>query len=88
MEKRPLSPRKIINVKGKLHYNESRQAWSNLLLKNELINEFPALKEKRSAFSYELMFCRTIEDLNKLIKKYAKNDEIVPLMLFLYKESD
>lgn len=87
MEKKPLAPRKIINVKGKLHYNESRQAWSNLLLKNELINEFPALKEKRSAFSYEVMFCRTIEDLKNLIKKYAKDEEIVPLLLWLYKEN-
>ena len=34
-----LSLRKIINVKGKIHYNESKQAWGNLLLKNELINE-------------------------------------------------
>jgi len=87
MEKKPLQPRKIINVKGKIHYNESKQAWSNIKLKRELINEFPQLKEKRSAFSYELTFCRTVEDVNKLIKKFAKTDDAVPLLMFLYKES-
>ena len=38
-----------INIK-KMHYNESRQAWSNILLKNKIIEEFPALKEKHSYF--------------------------------------
>ena len=72
MEKKLLIPRKIINVKRKIHYNESKQAWSNIKLKRELINEFPQLKEKRANFSYELMFCRTLEDLDKALKEMSK----------------
>ncbi len=86
MENKPLTPRKIINVKGKIHYNESKQAWSNIKLKRELINEFPQLKEKRSNFSYELMFCRTSDDLNKALKELSKKGEIMPMLMFLYKE--
>jgi hypothetical protein len=69
-----------------MYYNESRQAWSNLLLKNELINEFPQLKEKKSAFSYELTFCRTVEELNKTIKRLLKKEGAVPLLLWMYKD--
>jgi len=86
MEYKPLTPRKIINVKGKIYYNESKQAWSNIKLKRELINEFPQLKEKRSKFSYELMFCRTAEELDKIIKKFIKTKEIMPMLMFLYKD--
>ena len=57
-----------------------------LRLKRELINEFPQLKEKRSAFGYELMFCRTSEDLDKMIKELSKKGEAVPMLMFLYKE--
>ena len=88
MEKKPLAPRKIINVKGKIHYNESKQAWSNIKLKRELINEFPQLKEKRANFSYELMFCRTSEDLEKALKELSKKGEIIPMLMLLYKESN
>jgi len=83
-----LTPTKTVNVEGKIHYNEGNQAWGKIKLKKEIINEFPQLKEKRSAFSYELMFCRTVEDLRIIIKKYAKSDCTVPLMLFLYKEKE
>ena len=87
MEQKPLTPRKIINVKGKIHYNESRQAWSNIKLKRELINEFPQLKEKRGNFSYELMFCRTSEDLDRALKELSKNGEVMPMLMLLYKEN-
>jgi len=86
MEKKPLIPRKIINVKGKMLYNESKQAWSNIKLKRELINEFPQLKEKRSNFSYELMFCRTSEDVNKALIELSKKEEVMPMLMLLYKE--
>ena len=86
MQSNPLIPRKIINIKGKIHYNESRQAWSNILLKNGIIDEFPALKEKRSKFSYELMFCRTAEDLNKTIKQLIKKGETIPMLMLLYRD--
>jgi len=86
MEYKPLTPRKIINVKGKIYYNESKQAWSNIKLKRELINEFPQLKEKRSAFSYEILLCKSQEEIEKTINKFIKKGEAVPLLLWLYKD--
>jgi len=53
----------------------------------ELINEFPQLKEKRANFSYELMFCRTAEELNKVLKDLSKKGEIMPMLMLLYKEN-
>ena len=86
MQSKPLIPRKIINVKGKIHYNENRQAWSNLFLKNEIINEFPQLKEKRSKFGYEMLFFKNSEELNNALKK-LKNEEVMPMLVWLYKEN-
>jgi len=87
MEKKTLAPREIVNIKGKLLYNESKQAWSNLKFKRELINEFPQLKEKRSAFSYEIMLCKSQEEIENTIQKFLKKGEAVPLLLWLYKDS-
>ena len=87
MEKRPLIPRKIINSEGKLHYSEGFQAWNMMRLKKELFSEFPQLKEKRSKFSYQLMYYRTPKELEKAIKDLIKKGQnVMPVLLFLYKE--
>lgn len=86
MNKKPLTPRKIINVKGKMLYNESKQAWCNIKLKRELINEFPQLREKRSNFSYEMMFCRTADELKEILKKMEGDEEAMPIMMFLWRD--
>ncbi|MGV8152627.1 MAG: hypothetical protein ACP5OG_06090 [Candidatus Nanoarchaeia archaeon] len=39
--KQPLNPRKIVNVKGKVHYSERSPAWNLIKLKTEFINKFP-----------------------------------------------
>ena len=82
----PLIPKTIIDIEGKLAYAEGFQSWNMLRLKKEIVEEFPALKEKRSSFSYRLMFCRSYKDLTKMIKK-LKNEPVMPLLLWMYKES-
>jgi len=84
--KKLLAPKKIIDIDGKLAYAEGFQSWNVLRLKKEIINEFPALKEKRSSFSYKLMFFRTFEDLRNTVNK-LKNEDVMPIMLWLYKDS-
>jgi hypothetical protein len=82
-----LTPRTTINSKGKIAYSESFQAWNILQLKKELFSEFPQLKEKRSKFSYELIYHRDSKKLEKTIKDIAKKEKgIIPLLLFMYKE--
>ena len=87
MTKKPLTPRSIIKVEGKLSYSESSQAWSIIRFKSELVKEFPQLKEKRSNFTYKLVYYRNIEELEKAIKKLKKDkDGVLPLTMFLCKE--
>ena len=82
----PLAPRRIINVKGKVHYSESGQAWNTIKLKTEFLNEFQQLKEKRSKFSYELAYHRNPEEFLRAIKKMVKSGQAMPLMIWLFKD--
>jgi hypothetical protein len=87
MEKRTLTPRNVVDVQGNLYYDEKSRAWSIIRLKSELVKEFPQLKEKRSKFSYQLAYYRTIEELEKTIKELKrKKEEVLPVLMFLYKE--
>jgi len=87
MEKKTLSPRKIINVTGKLHYNESNQAWSNIKFKKELVDEFPQLKDKRASFSYEIFFYRDLIELEKTMNEIKKKKgDVLPLLMFFYQD--
>ncbi len=86
--RQPLNPRKVINVKGKVHYSESNQAWNLIKLKSEFINEFPQLMEKRSQFSYEMVFGRTEEEMVDALKQIIREGKIMPILMFLYKEKE
>ena len=86
--RQPLSPRKVINVKGKVHYSESGQAWNTIKLKTEFLNEFSQLKEKRSKFSYEMIFGRTEAEMVESIKKIIKDKTLMPVLMFLYKDKE
>jgi len=85
-EKTTLIPRVVIESKGKLSYSESSQAWSIIRFKQELIKEFPQLREKRSKLSYNLNYCRNYEEFEKLTRQLIKNREALPILLFLRKE--
>ena len=85
--KKTLVPRTKISSEGKIHYSESFQAWNTLKLKKELFSEFPQLKEKRSKFSYELVYHRNPKELLKAITKMVKEGLVVmPLMLRIFKD--
>jgi len=85
--KKTLVPRTKISSEGKIHYSESFQAWNTLKLKKELFSEFPQLREKRSKFSYELIYHRDPEEFMETIKKMIKEGLVVmPLLLRIYKE--
>ena len=86
MQNKPLTPRKIIKVKGKVHYSESNQAWNTIKLKSEFLNEFQQLKEKRSKFSYEMVFGRSEEEIIEVIKKIIRDKNFIPILMFLHRE--
>ena len=87
MEAQTLRPqRNIIEIKGKLTYGESMGAWNSIRFKKELINEFPQLKEKRSAFSYKITFYQEYKELEKAIRKIKRDGEALPVLLWFVKE--
>lgn len=85
--KKILAPRTTINSEGKIAYSESFQAWNTIHLKKDLFSEFPALREKRSKFAYKLVFCRDLKEFEEILKESKKGNSL-PLLLWLYKESD
>jgi len=84
--KKTLVPRTKISSEGKVYYNESFQAWNTLKLKKELFAEFPQLKEKRSRFSYELVYHRDSKEFMETVKKMIKSGQAMPLMIWLFKD--
>lgn len=88
MDGQILRPKKeTIRVEGKISYEISRQSWDMIRLKKEIINEFPELREKRSRFSYQLIFYRDYKGLEKAIRKMKREGAPLPMFLFLKKES-
>ena len=87
MEAQTLRPQKnAIEIKGRLSYSEGIRAWNIIRFKKELINEFPQLKEKRSAFSYKMIFYQNVKELEKALRKIKQDGEALPILLFLCKE--
>ncbi len=85
--KTTLTPRTKIKSEGKIAYSESFQAWNTLQLKKEIFSEFPELKQKRSKFSYELVYHRDSKEMEKEIKMLIKKGaQVMPILLFLHRE--
>jgi hypothetical protein len=88
MEAKILQPsRNVLDIKGKIAYGDSSRSWSNIRLKKEIVNEFPALKEKRASFSYQMLFYMTYDELEKAIRKMKRQKMPLPLLMFMIKEA-
>jgi hypothetical protein len=89
IEKKPLTPRNVIDIKGRMIYCERDHSWNLIRLKKEVLNEFYQLKEMRSKFSYHMVYYRSYEELEKALKELKKNRDIaLPFLVFLYKEKE
>lgn len=87
MESQILRPaRESLDIKGRIAYTEGHQAWNLIRLKKEIINEFPQLKEKRSSFSYKLLFYHNYSQLEKAIRKMKRNNDALPILLWMVRE--
>ena len=87
MEAQVLRPqRNKLEIKGKLSYLESTHSWSMLGLRKAVIEEFPQLKERVSAFGYKMVFYHDYNNLEKFIRKLKKDGEALPILIWLVKE--
>ena len=80
--------RDVLEVKGKLSYNEGDRAFTNLKIKKEVLQEFPHLKEKGEGFDfiYLMRLHRSFKELKKEIDRMEKESQAPPIVLFLGKE--
>jgi len=76
-----------LKIIGELSYGESQRAWNLIRLKQDLLKEFPQLKQRREDFSYQMIMHRTYEDLKKAIKDMEKSEAPIPIFLFLCKKN-
>jgi hypothetical protein len=87
MEAQILRPqRNKLEIKGKLSYLESTHSWSLMSLRKAILEEFPQLKERISAFGYKMVLFHEYNDLEKSIKKLKREGEAVPILMWLVKE--
>jgi hypothetical protein len=87
MEEQILRPRKDrVELRGKLSYMESTRSWSLMNLKKSIVEEFPQLKERVSAFGYKMVFYQEYESLEKFIRKLKRDGEALPILVWLVRE--
>lgn len=89
MEAQILRPqRNKLEIKGRLSYLESTHSWSLMNLRKAVIEEFPQLKERVSAFGYRMVLFHEYIDFEKSIKKLKKEGEALPILVWLVKEKN
>jgi len=77
-----------IQTFGKMFYDNSMRAWNTFRLKNDMLKEFKALKEKQSKFSYKLVFYQEYGQLEKAFRKLKRNKEPLPVLMWFVKEKN
>ena len=78
--------RNKLEIRAKLSYLESTHYWSLMNLRKAVIEEFPQLKERVSAFGYKMVFYHKHEQLEKFIRKLKREGEALPILVWLIKE--
>jgi len=73
-------------VKGRLIYNEARRACSIIRFKTKILDEFPDLRSGN--WSYQLEHWKDYPTTIERLKEAQDCQEKVPMLLFIYKESD
>jgi len=73
-----------LDICGNLSYGEGNRAWNILRLKQNILQEFPQLKERQKKFGYKMVMHRSFKELKEAIKKMEKESDVIPIFLFLY----
>jgi len=83
-----LSPiKETVEIKGKLFYSDSDQAWNLIRIKKELLHEFPHLKEKDiEGLVYYMKLYRNYGELKQFVESLEKSSATIPIVLFIGQE--
>ena len=74
-------------IKGRISYNESAQAWSILRLHKAILEEFKELKDKKGIFDYEMVLFYSYEQLELFMKTIKSAGKVPPLLLWIGKRA-
>lgn len=88
MKKTIRPKREKLEVEGRLSYAEGNRAWNIIRLKQNILLEFPQLKQRREKFGYKMVMYRSYDELKKAIEEMEKNGEPIPILFGFYREVD
>lgn len=77
-----------LEITGKMSYGEGNRAWNVIRLKQNILREFPQLKERRKKFAYKMIMHRSFKELKEEIEKMEKKNKVIPIFLFFGLEDD
>lgn len=87
MEAQILRPvNNAINIRGKILYSQGDRSWNLIRIREDILDEFPQLREKQAKFSYRMILHKSYSDFEKAVRELKKNEEAIPIMLFLCRE--
>ena len=78
--------RETLEILGKLSYGEGTRSWNTIRFKQDILKEFPQLKQRRERFGYKMIMYRTYKELLKKLKKMEEEKEVIPIFLYLVRE--
>ena len=82
-----LSPNtKIVEVEGRVTYEERTRGWTLIRFKKELIYIFPRLKNRHKGVKYKAQVFLSLQAFEEFSKKVL--DKELPVPIFFYFEED
>ncbi len=82
-----LQPKSTIQINGKMCYKESLRAWNIIHLQQEILDLFPALRQRRESFGYTMFYSKEPKEARKILESLEK-EGVVPILLLLGKVKD
>ena len=71
---------------GKVSYHEKTHAWCRIRLPKIILDKFPQLKKRSNIITYKLEVYSSYDSLIRKIIELKKEDEGIPLLLYLHQE--
>lgn len=62
------------------------RAWNIIRLKQNILVDFPQLKQRREKFVYKMIMYRKYNELKKAIEEMEKNGKPIPILFGMYRE--
>lgn len=75
-----------LEAKGVVSYDNNARCWNTIRVRKNFIKQFPQLKQRRTQFSYKMIFYASYEELKKAVERMEKSRKALPILLYLVQE--